>query len=185
MTSSSKFWRYHYKGDPKTGCYWSTLFLDSRGAFAYVGDTGSGAYGHFCCDDIRHFVAYDLANASKYPNYLAQKLCRGQKTDFNGERTKKRVKRDILESRRQNPDISKEMARDAWMWLPSEGDSSREWEDYLQEYPEIFGDEWYYLLSYDHDSWVLSFIKNSLPGLQALIRKELEEEACKKSLLML
>lgn len=179
-----KHWRYHYKGD-KHGCYWSVLFLDEAGGFCYYGDSGSGAYGRFHCDDIRHFVAYNLADAPKYPDYLAGKLCKGQKTDFNGEATKKTAKRDILESRRHNSDVTKEMARDAWTMLPSESDTNRDWEAYLQEYPEIFGDEWYYGLRYDHDSWVLSFIKNSLPGLQALIKEELENEARLKELSVL
>lgn len=185
----TKHWRYHYPGEGKYGEYRSTLFLDERGAFAYIGDTGSGAYGHFSCDDIRYFVAYNLKDAPRYPSYLAEKLCKGRKTDFNEERTYKEAKRQLLFARRESPHrVDKELALDAWRSLQYLKDCSDpyEWREHLSDYTynSIYGDEWYDFLEYDYDSWVLSFIKNSLPGLQELIRKELEEEACIKDQLV-
>jgi hypothetical protein len=180
MTTNTKFWRYRYKG--KSGCYWSTLFIDEAGAFAYVGDSGSGAYGHFSCDDIRKFVAYSLADAPEYPDYLAGKLCKGRRTEFNSSRTLARAKEEILTYRRQDS-FTKEAARNAWNDLPLD-ETEYMWTEYLQDHREVFGDEWYELLQYDWDSWVISFIENSLPGLQELIKKELEEEACIKDQLV-
>ena len=177
-----KHWRYHYKGE--RGCYWATLFLDERGAFAYVSDAGNGAYGHFYCNDIRHFVAYDLADAPKYPDYLAGKLCRGQRTEFNHDRTLQNAKEHIIYYRKDNA-ITKEMARGLWDNLPEE-EYKEAWVQYFNEdYWEFWGSDWYENIAYDWDGWTIGFIEKCLPGLQELIRKELEEEARLKELSVL
>ena len=188
MSGCTKHWRYHYKGE--RGCYWATLFLDEKGAFAYVSDAGNGAYGHFYCDDIRHFVAYNLADAPKYPDYLAGKLCKGLKTEFNWEKTYKKAKKMLFYSRRYSPDrVSKELAREAFntlKWLADYEETEHEWRQHLSDYDfnPIYRDEWYDFLCHDWDPWVISFIENCLPGLQELIKKELEEEACIKEQLV-
>ncbi len=182
MTSNSKTYCYKYKGEPKSGFYWSILFLDqSTGAFSALGDTGNWSYVGFYTADIRLFVL------SLDPNddyYLPTKLAKGRKTEFNGRQTLKNAKDHILEYRVMENGISKEEAREAWDNLPEAYDHQKEWEDYLSDREEVFGPEWWYILSMDWDPMLKSFCKNSLPGLQALIRKELEEEACKRSLLV-
>lgn len=178
-----KSYIYKYKGE-KHGCYWSKLFIDSDGAFMYVGDSGSGAYGHFSCDDIRKFVAYGLKDAPQYPDYLAGKLCKGRRTEFNHDRTLLGAKEHIIYYRRDNA-ITKERARELWDALP-EDEWKEAWVQYFDnDYYEFWGSDWYEYMEYDWDSWVISFINNSLPGLQELIRKELEAEACIKEAAML
>lgn len=183
MTTSTKHWRYEYRGG-KHGEYWSVMFLDSRGGMCVYGDTGEWApYHTFSCNDIRHFVAYRL----KGDDYLKGKLTKDRKNEFNGAKTLIRAKKHIIYYRRDNA-ITKERARELWNDLPDgeEGyDNKREWEYYMDDlYYDFWGSEWYDYLVYDWDSQVESFCKNSLPGLQALIRKELEEEACKRQTLV-
>lgn len=156
------------------------LFLSEDGLFAALGDTGNWSYSRFSCNSIRHFVAYNLTGES----YLMDKLTAGKRTDFNSKQTRKWIKRDILEQRRL-ANIDAERARDAWRDLPDEYGNSRDFEDYLCDYRDIFTDDWYSLLAYDHDSMVKSFCENSLPGLQELIKKELEAEASLKEIAVL
>jgi hypothetical protein len=168
-----KTYTYAYKGEPKSGFYWQILFLTDSGIFSTVGDVGEWGYSSFYTDDIRRFVL------SLDPNddyYLPTKLAKGRKTEFNGRQTLKDCKDHILEHRRMYNGISEEEAREAWDSLPESYDSQREWEDYLSNREEVYGPEWWYMLSMDWDSMLKSFCKNSLPGLQALIKAELEEE---------
>lgn len=176
-----KTYTYAYKGEPGSGFYWSVMFLTDSGIMSIVGDTGDYGYSSFYTDDIRRFVL------SLDPNdtyYLPTKLAKGRKTEFNGRQTLKEAKYHILEYRKMG-DITKEEAREAWDSLPEEYSSKREWEDYLSGYTNVFGCEWYTFLQMDWNPMLISFCKNSLPGLQALIRKELEEEACIKDLAVL
>ncbi len=181
MTTNIKHYCYAYKGEPNSGFFWQYLFLTESGVFSTVGDVGEWGYSAFYTDDIRRFVL------SLDPNddyYLPTKLAKGRKTEFNGRQTLKEVKSYILEYRRMG-EFNKEEAREVWNSLPEAYDPQREWEDHLSGYQNVYGQEWYKFLQMDWDPMLKSFCKNSLPGLQALIRKELEEEACKKSLLML
>ncbi len=177
-----KTYTYAYKGEPGSGFYWAYLFLTESGIFSAVSDCGEWGYSAFYTDDIRQFVL-SLDPNDNY--YLPTKLAKGKKTEFDGRQTLKDCKAHILEHRRMYNGISKEEAREAWDSLPEDYDHQREWEDYLSDREEVYGPEWWYMLHMDWDPMLKSFCKNSLPGLQALIRKELEEEDCKKSLLML
>lgn len=168
-----KTYTYAYKGEPETGFYWSVMFLTDSGIMAIVGDTGDYGYSSFCCDDIRRFV---LSLDPKDDYYLPTKLAKGRKTEFNGRQTLKEARHVILEHRKMG-DISKEEAREAWDNLPEDYDTKEEWLEYLSNHEEVYGPEYWEYLSMDWDPMLKSFCRNSLPGLQALIRKELEEEA--------
>lgn len=176
-----KTYTYAYKGEPKSGFYWAVLFLTDSGIFTCVSDCGNYGYSAFYCDDIRRFVL-SLDPNDNY--YLPTKLAKGRKTEFNGRQTLKEAKFHILEYRKMGS-FTKEEAREAWDSLPNEYDSKEEWTKYLSGYTNVFGWEWYEFLQMDWDPMLVSFCRNSLPGLQALIRKELEEEACIKDLAVL
>lgn len=168
-----KTYTYAYKGEPKTGFYWSVMFLTDSGIMSIVGDTGEYGYSSFYTDDIRRFV---LSLDPKDNYYLPTKLAKGRKTAFNGRQTLKEAKFHILEYRRMG-EFSKEEAREVWNGLPYEFDSKEEWVEHLSGYQNVYGQEWYEYLQMDWDPMLISFCRNSLPGLQELIRKELEEEA--------
>lgn len=176
-----KTYTYAYKGEPGSGFYWQILFLTDTGLFSTVGDVGEWGYSAFSCNDIRKFVL-NLDPNDTY--YLPTKLAKGRKTEFNGRQTLKAAKFHILEYRKMGS-FTREEAREAWDSLPNEHDSKEEWTEYLSGYINVFGCEWYEFLQMDWDPMLISFCKNSLPGLQALIRKELEEEAGLKDLAML
>ena len=79
---------------------------------------------------------------------------------------------------------TKEEAREAWDNLPEDYDTKEEWLQYLSDHEDVYGPEYWHMLSMDWDPMLISFCKNSLPGLQALIKEELENEACIKETLV-
>lgn len=180
-TSRNKHYCYQYRGEEKSGFYWSIMFLTDSGVMSIVGDTGEYGYSSFYTDDIRSFV---LSLDPEDDYYLPTKLAKGRKTEFNGRQTLKEAKFHILEYRKIG-EFSKEEAREAWDGLPEYYEPKEEWIDYLSGYQNIYGHEWYEFLQYDWDPMLISFCRNSLPGLQELIRKELEEEARLKELSVL
>jgi hypothetical protein len=90
------------------------LFLDESGIFSAVTDCGDYSYGHFSCNSIRHFVAYQLG---RDPHYALSKIARRQDKELQGEATLANAKRLIMESRRHGSS-TKEEAREAWEGLP-------------------------------------------------------------------
>lgn len=175
-----KTYTYAYKGEPGSGFYWQVLFLTDSGIFSTAGDVGEWGYSAFSCDDIRRFVL-SLDPNDNY--YLPTKLAKGRKTSFDGRQTLKEAKFHILEHRKCG-EITKEEAREAWNNLPQYYDSKEEWLEYFEDHEDTYGPEYWEYLCMDWDPMLKSFCKNSLPGLQELIRKELEEEALLKDQLV-
>ena len=159
------------------------LFLDESGIFSAVTDCGDYSYGHFSCNSIRHFVAYQLG---RDPHYALSKIARRQDKELQGEATLANAKRLIMESRRHGSS-TKEEAREAWEGLPEyDLNDEYQWRRFYDLYDEnVIGCDWQEsVMEYDWDNMAYSFLKNCLPGLQELIKKELEQEALLKEQLV-
>ena len=176
-----KTYTYTYKGEPGSGFYWSVMFLTDSGIMSVVGDTGEWGYCSFRTDDIRKFV---LSLDPEDDYYLPTKLAKGRKTKFNGRQTLKDAKAHILEYRRMENGNTKEESREAWDNLPEDYDTKEEWLQYFSDHEEVYGPEYWYMLHMDWDPMLISFCRNSLPGLQKLIKEELEKESLLKEQLV-
>ncbi len=89
---------------------WAIITLDPRGIFQAISDVGDYAYdgwwGHGC-ESFKHFLARGLDR-----DYFLGKTAARERR-FSLEKTKDRVRRDVLEARRSGY-ITKDAAREAW-----------------------------------------------------------------------
>lgn len=170
--SEIKIWRYLIPPvDNIEG--WGIFLLDSTGMFAAVTDYGNYAYKwtHHGRDDFRKFVI----GLEKESDYLLGKVAPNK--EYDGEGTIKRIKKDILEHRREGA-YTKDFARREWILINNNGnmDSAYGFYKWYEETAITDASEFY------TEKWPTSYIafaKKLIPRLTNAIRKELAMEGDK------
>ena len=100
--------RYDIRGEKGFG--WAVIVIDERsGLFSVVSDYGE--YGFLWGNHGRKSLKHFLVEIAADPQYLMGKL--GRRNYVKQEETKKEFRRVIIEAR-QEMNISREQARDAW-----------------------------------------------------------------------
>jgi hypothetical protein len=90
MSTQIKFWRYYLPNIDGEG--WGIFLLDSTGFFSAVTDYGNCAYRNGT-KDFREFMK---GSSSYYINKLF-----GEGTEYQGDQTVEKIKRYIIELRRE------------------------------------------------------------------------------------
>lgn len=168
-------WRYVLPSLPKGEDSWSIVFVDSTGCVAVLSDYGDWCYRwvtkHCGFDDFRKF----LVQADW--GYVAMKLGLGREDAlrvYDGEATRKNIRRRIREARRDGS-LSKKQARDEWELAGSDIEDNglvgfHEWYQHTK-----FSDAYecaVYRMSHGLHHWVTV----SFPRLKEVLRAELAAE---------
>lgn len=171
--SATTTWRYYLPALPDYSDSWSIVFVDSTGCVAVCSD-----YGDWChrwvtkytgCADFRDFFVDSGAD------YVASKFGGGRRYELDvldGDATRRRIRRDICERRRQGG-LSREEARVEWELCDSVVEGDREFSLWLRD---TRLDDAFELAVHTMAGGLKHWVTVSLPRLQQMIREQLAAE---------
>lgn len=175
-------WRYVLPSLPDGKDSWSIVFVDSTGCVAVLSDYGDWCYRwqtrHCGHNDFRDFLC------RLDSDYVARKLGLGRKEElqvYDGEATRKNIRRRICESRRDGS-LSRRVARAEWDLAGGDIEDNglvgfHEWYQHT-----TFSDAYdfaIYRMSHGLHHWVTV----SFPRLKDMLRAELaaEKASCEEA----